>query len=66
VGGTVGGEGDAEGAGGAERRCTADGEPADRVDQLVRIGDVQPAFLVRQRGLVDEADRAVGPVDAPH
>ena len=43
-----------ERAGRAQRRRAPDGEPADRVDQRVRVGEPQPPLLARQQGLVDQ------------
>src|ERR1700678_2858487 len=51
----------AERAGRAEQRGTPDGQPGDRVDQLVHGRDAQHPDLMRQRRLIESLDVPVPP-----
>ena len=62
----AGGQGDAEGARDAEHRRAADGQPGDRVHQLVDRGEMKHADLVRERRLVDGDDMPVAPAEDLH
>ena len=60
------GEQHANGPSGTQRWGTADGQPTDRVDQLVHGRDPQLALLSRQSSLIEQDDVIVRPVDGAH
>ena len=62
----AGGQRHAEGTGDAERGGAAYREAPDRIDQILHCGQPEYPRALGQRGLVDDLDRAVHPVDGPH